>query len=350
MKVRYSSVQRACVHPVVRFAMMVTLATCGFLWQVAPCSAHEVRPSYLEVNEASPGEFDVLFKTPMRGQLRLALSTTFSGHIEAVVPMTTRATADAAVQTWRFRALDPLRGQTVRIEGLQNTMTDALVRVVFVDGTSWTRRQTPQEPAATIPLRQSGWSVAALYLKLGVEHILFGIDHLLFVLALLIITRGTWLLVKTVTAFTVAHSITLALATLGYMHVPSAPVEAAIALSIVFVAAEIVHARQGREGLAARAPWLVAFAFGLLHGFGFAGALREVGLPEGHVPLALLFFNIGVEIGQLLFIAAALCLSAWILRFHRSRARWASVAASYAIGSLAMFWVIERVVAFDVAH
>ena len=159
--------------------------------------------------------------------------------------MTTRATGDAAVQTWRFRALDPLRGQTVRIDGLENTMTDALVRVAFLDGTSWVRGADPQEPAATIPPRQSGWSVAGLYLKLGVEHPA-RVDHLLFVLALLIITRGTWLL-KTVTAFTVAHSITLALA-LGYVHVPSAPVEALIALSIVFVAVEIVHLRRGAKG------------------------------------------------------------------------------------------------------
>jgi len=282
----------------------------------------------------------------MRGELRLALAAKFSGRAEGLMPITTRATGDAAVQTWRFRALDPLRGQTVRIDGLQNTMTDALVRIAFLDGTAWVRRLTPQEPAATIPARQSGWAVARLYLKLGVEHILFGIDHLLFVLALIIITRGAWLLVKTVTAFTVAHSITLALATLGYVHVPPAPVEAAIALSIVFVAAEIVHLRQGREGLAARTPWLVAFAFGLLHGLGFAGALSAAGLPDGHVPLALLFFNVGVEIGQLMFIAAALGLSAWIGRVHVSGARWANVAAPYAIGSVAMSWVIERVAAF----
>jgi hydrogenase/urease accessory protein HupE len=326
--------------------MMGFLSAGGLPWQSATCTAHEVRPSYLELREERAGEFDVLLKTPMRGELRLALAATFSGRAEAVTPMTTRATGDAAVQTWRFRALDPLRGQTVRIDGLQNTMTDALVRVAFLDGTAWVRRLTPQEPAATIPPRQSGWSVAGLYLRLGVEHILLGIDHLLFVLALIIITRGTWLLVKTVTAFTVAHSITLALATLGYVHVPSAPVEAAIALSIVLVAVEIVHLRQGREGLAARAPWIVAFAFGLLHGFGFAGALSEAGLPDGHVPLALLFFNVGVEIGQLLFITTMLCLFAFVRRFHTSGARWANVAAPYAIGSIAMFWVIERVAAF----
>jgi hydrogenase/urease accessory protein HupE len=332
-------------HAVV-LAMAGFLGACGFFWQPATCAAHEVRPSYLELREERAGEFDVLLKTPMRGELRLALAATFSGRADAVTPMTTRATGDAAVQTWRVRALDPLRGQTVRIDGLQNTMTDALVRVAFLDGTTWVRRLTPQEPAATIPTRQSSWSVAGLYLKLGVEHILLGIDHLLFVLALMIITRGTRLLVKTVTAFTVAHSITLALATLGYVHVPSAPVEAAIALSIVFVAVEIVHLRQGREGLTARAPWIVAFAFGLLHGLGFAGALSEAGLPEGHVPLALLFFNVGVEIGQLLFIATVVCAFAFVRRFHTSRARWADVAAPYVIGSIAMFWVIERVTAF----
>ena len=318
----------------------------GLFWQSATCIAHEVRPSYLELREDRAGEFDVLLKTPMRGELRLALAATFSGRADAITPMTMRATGDAAVQTWRFKALDPLPGQTVRIDGLENTMTDALVRVEFLDGTSWVRRLTPQQPAATIPPRQSGWSVAGLYLKLGVEHILLGIDHLLFVLALLIITRGTWLLVKTVTAFTVAHSITLALATLGYVHVPTAPVEAAIALSIVFVAIEIVRLRQGREGLTARAPWVVAFAFGLLHGLGFAGALSEVGLPERHVPLALLFFNIGVEIGQLLFIATALCLFALVRRIRISGPRWADLAAPYAIGSIAMFWVFERVAAF----
>jgi HupE / UreJ protein len=159
--------------------------------------AHEVRPAYLEVTEAESGAYDVLFKTPMRGELRLSLAATFSGRADAVTPMTTRATGDAAVQTWRLWALEPLRGQTVRIDGLENTMTDALVRVAFLDGTSWVRRLTPQEPAATIPPRQSGWSAAGLYLKLGVEHILLGVDHLLFVLALLIIARGTWLLVKT---------------------------------------------------------------------------------------------------------------------------------------------------------
>jgi hypothetical protein len=172
------------------------------------------------------------------------------------------------------------------------------------------------------------------------------VDHLLFVLTLLIITRGGWKLLKAVTAFTVAHSITLAAATLGFVHVPQSPIEAVIALSIVFVAAEIVHGRQGREGVTARAPWIVAFTFGLLHGFGFAGALSEIGLPQGHIPLALLFFNIGVEAGQLLFVSVVLSLIALALRTKLSAPWWAQLVPPYAIGSVAMFWVIQRIAAF----
>lgn len=342
MSVRWLALGTCLLRPL-KAGLVVVFVLSGASWQ---CAAHEIRPSYLELQEDRAGEFDVLFKTPMRGDLRLSLSASFSGRSGALIPATTRMTGDAAVQTWRLKTLDPLRGQIVAITGLENTMTDALVRVSFLDGTSWVRRLTPQEPSAAIPPLQNGWSVAGLYLKLGVEHILLGVDHLLFVLALLIITRGTWLLIKTVTAFTLAHSLTLALATLGYVHVPPAPVEALIALSIAFVAVEIVRQWQGQAGLTARAPWLVAFIFGLLHGLGFAGALSEIGLPEGQIPLALLFFNVGVEIGQLLFIAAMLGTFAVVRCIGLSRPRWARLAAPYAIGSTAMFWVIERVAAF----
>jgi hydrogenase/urease accessory protein HupE len=260
--------------------------------------------------------------------------------------MATRTTGDAAIQTWRLRIAAPLRGQQVRIDGLAGTMTDALVRIEFADGSSWVQRLTPGQPAATIPTRPSALGVAGLYLQLGIEHILTGIDHLLFVLALLMIAGPTWRLVKTITAFTVAHSITLAAATLGFVYVPSRPVEAAIALSIVFVAAEIVHLRHGRVGLAARMPWIVAFTFGLLHGFGFAGALSEVGLPQGHIPVALLFFNIGVEIGQLLFVGAVLTVVAGLRRARVPYPRWAELIPPYAIGIVATFWVIQRVALF----
>ena len=186
---------------------------------------------------------------------------------------------------------------------------------------------------------------ARRYLVLGVEHILIGIDHLLFVVALLLIVRGPWMLVKTITAFTLAHSLTLGLATLGFLDMPSRPVEAAIALSIAFVCAENLHARRGRIGLGVRYPWVVAFAFGLLHGLGFAGALAEIGLPPSEIPVALLFFNVGVEIGQLLFVAALLALAAVGRRLVRDTPTWAGSAAAYGVGVIATYWFLERVAA-----
>ena len=253
--------------------------------------SHEVRPAYLALEEIAPGEFDVLFKTPMRGDMRLDLSVAFSGRVETLTPIVSRATGDAMVQSWRLRVVEPLAGQSILIDGLQTTMTDALLRVGFADGSTFVERLTPASPQATIPASQSSLDVAATYLSQGVEHILFGFDHLLFVAALLLIIRDWRVLIKTITAFTIAHSITLTLATFGLVTLPSGPVEALIALSILLVAAEAVRMRRGETSLAIRWPWVVAFAFGLLHGFGFAGALGELGLPQGDIPLALFSFN-----------------------------------------------------------
>ena len=333
------------IPPVASFWLLRTLAALAVLFFPTSTFAHEIRPAYLELREEKSGEFGVLWKTPMLGTARLALEPEFSDDSKVVTPVTTRSLPGAAIQQWTLRA-PTLRGQTLRVRGLEGSMTDVLVRIEFADGTTWVQRLTGDEPSASIPLRQSGWSVAGVYFELGVEHILFGIDHLLFVLALLIITAGTMRLIKAVTAFTVAHSITLTAATLGFVHVPQPPVEATIALSIVFVAAEIVHQRGGREGITAHAPWVVAFTFGLLHGFGFAGALSEIGLPQGDVPLALLFFNVGVEVGQLLFIAAVLALIVPVRRTQVPFPRWLELMPPYAIGTVAMFWVIQRIAAF----
>jgi hydrogenase/urease accessory protein HupE len=288
----------------------------------------------------------VLFKTPMRGDLRLALTVKFSGEVQPVSPVLSRKTDDAMVQTWRVRAHEGLAGQQVRVVGLENTVSDALLRITFTDGRSMDHRLTPAEPQATITGAPSGFGVAGTYLSLGVEHILLGFDHLLFVLGLILLTASTRQLFWAITAFTAAHSITLAAAALGFVHVPAKPVEAVIALSIVFVAAEIIHARRGSPSLAAQVPWLVAFAFGLLHGFGFASALSEIGMPAGHIPVALLFFNLGVEAGQLLFVAAVLALIAALRRLWGPLPHWAEPIPPYLIGTMAMFWVIERVTAF----
>lgn len=315
------------------------------IW-TSPAPAHEVRPAYLQLRETPTGELAVLWKTPMQGELRLALTPVLSGASEALTPIATRRAGNAAVQTWRLRLLEPLRGRTLSIDGLSGTLTDALVRIEFADGDTWAARLTPRAPEVRVPAVPGSSEVALSYFGLGVEHILLGIDHLLFVLALLLITRGTQRLVLTITAFTVAHSFTLALATLGFVRVPPAPVEAVIALSIVFVAAEIVRARRGESGLAARAPWIVAFTFGLLHGFGFAGALAEIGLPQGQIPLALLFFNVGVETGQLSFIAVVFAVIWPVRRANFTNPEWVGLMPPYAIGSVAMFWVLERIAAF----
>jgi hydrogenase/urease accessory protein HupE len=317
----------------------------GLLAVLPGAYAHEIRPAYLELRETCPGEFAVLWKTPMIGNSRLSLAPEFSGDAKPATPVVMDTTRGASVQTWTLRGAD-LRGQTVRIRGLEGTLTDALVRFVFADGAEWTQRLTPQNPSALIPLRTSAWHTAGVYLTLGVVHILGGIDHLLFVLALLIITCGGWKMVKTVTAFTVSHSITLTAVTLGLIHVPQRPVEAVIALSIVFVAAEIVQRARGRIGIAARAPWIVAFTFGLLHGVGFASGLSEAGLPPGRIPLALLCFSGGVETGHLLFVGAALSVMAVGRRVALPVPRWAELVPPYAIGGLAMFWVIQRIAAF----
>jgi hydrogenase/urease accessory protein HupE len=311
-----------------------------------PSRAHEVRPAYLELVEGAPGRFDVLLKTPMVGDMRLSLAVAISPPVEVAGPIVSRVADKALLQTWQARADDHLAGRTIRVVGLENTISDALLRVQFSDGRSWTHRLTPASPSAEVPAAPGGADVAATYAALGVEHILFGYDHLLFVLCLLLISTSTRQLVQSITAFTAAHSITLAAAVLGFVHVPPKPVEAAIALSIAFLASEILRGEAGKPGLAARAPWVVAFGFGLLHGLGFAGALSEIGIPAGHVPLALLFFNLGVEAGQLAFVACVLALLAAIRLVRMAAPPWAPRLAPYAIGSVATFWVIQRVSVF----
>ncbi len=313
--------------------------------------AHEMRPGYLEISETQPGEFDVLWKVPARGDTeRLSLNVRFADDVEiSGVPVSTFVGA-AHVQQMRIRRDGGLTGSTITIEGLDSTYTDVLVRLQRLDGSEITHRFTPDQPNYVVEANPGPGQVAWTYFVLGVEHILFGIDHLLFVFALLLIVNDWWKLVKTITAFTIAHSITLVLATLGYVNVPGPPVEAIIALSIVFVAAEIIRGQQGKPGLTARWPWVVAFTFGLLHGLGFAGALAEVGLPQTSIPVALLTFNLGVEAGQLLFVAAMLAVFL-VARGVFSQLRtefpsWAISVPAYAIGGIAVFWMVERVVGF----
>jgi len=313
--------------------------------------AHEVRPGYLELRQTGPEAYDVLWKVPGQGEnlrfgLYVGLPATCTNVTEPIGAMAN----NAYIERWRVKCAGGLTGAATRVDGLSSTMTDVLVRVERLGGATQVTRLTPSSPSFVVEASPNPLEVARTYLVLGIEHILFGFDHLLFVLALFRLVKGTRRLIATVTAFTVAHSLTLAGAILGFVHVPGPPVEAGIALSIVFVAAEIVHDRQGRPGLTARFPWVVAFTFGLLHGFGFASALSEVGLPQSAIPVALLFFNLGVETGQLLFIASLFAVVALAREAARrmgvSRPAWGWRVPAYAIGGISAFWMIQRISVF----
>lgn len=334
----------------VRFLLALLLA--GF---AAIASAHEVRPGYLEISETGPDAFDVAWKVPARGEYRLSMYVRLPEKCTGT-PAPGSFVAGAYVERWRAHCPGGLVGEHIAIEGLNSLQTDVLVRLQRIDGTTQTVRLTPEQTSFEVLAVPGAWQVVKAYFMLGVEHILLGVDHLLFVLALLFLVSNWKRLIVTVTAFTVAHSMTLAAATLGFVYVPQAPVEATIALSVVFVAGEILHVAQGKPSFTARAPWIVAFVFGLLHGFGFAGALRQIGLPQADIPLALLFFNVGVEAGQVLFILAVVALLSFVSRFLPKRAPtgygpWQAeqlirVPVAYLVGSVAAFWVVQRVVGF----
>jgi hydrogenase/urease accessory protein HupE len=312
-----------------------------------PARAHEARPAYLQLSQLDAERYDVLWKVPGMGEeKRLALDVEFPPGTNTIAPLHVSFTNNAFIQRWRVQRAGGLDGTSLRITGLPATLTDVLVRIEKLDGTTQTIRVTPASPGFMIEAAPGRWDVARTYLGLGVEHILLGIDHLLFVLALLILVNGARRLFMAITAFTAAHSLTLAAATLGWVHVPPPPVEASIALSIVFMASEIMHARAGQPGLTYRQPWIVAFLFGLLHGLGFAGALSEVGLPPHAIPVALLFFNVGVEIGQLLFIAAVLTVIAGARRIRWTRSDWSWKLPVYCIGAVASYWTIDRIAGF----
>jgi hydrogenase/urease accessory protein HupE len=320
--------------------------------------ADEIRPGYLELRQSASDTYSLLFKIPALGDdLRLAIYVNLPEGTKDVTPPRAGFNAGAYTERRTIRRSAGLAGQTVSIEGLSATSTDVLVRVESLSGATQTERLSPTSTKFVVQATPGAGEVAVTYLRLGIEHILFGFDHLLFVLALVILVRDWGRVALTVTAFTIAHSITLAAATLDLVNVPGPPVEASIALSIVLVAVEIVNARRGMPSLAARWPWLVAFCFGLLHGFGFAGALAEVGLPHHAIPIALFFFNLGVEIGQLAFVAAVLATGQLFHRVIALRFEPASVqrminrvdvTAAYAIGAVAAYWLIERTSAFFV--
>lgn len=307
--------------------------------------ADELRPGYMAFTQQGAGDWSLSWKLPMRGGLTpqtnpiLPKGCDLSGAPERVI-------ANGAVETRvAVRCTGNVAGKEIGMSAMAASQTDILVRVAPLGRPVQALRLTAAEPIATIVAKPDRWQVAKTYFVIGVEHILFGYDHLLFVVCLVLLLNGLWTIAKAVTAFTVAHSVTLIGTTMGLMGLPQAPVEAVIALSIMFLAVEILKKDPERPRLSERLPWLVALIFGLLHGFGFAGALREVGLPESDVPTALLTFNLGVEAGQLLIVFAAIAVVAGLRRFATGTAQPVLKFATYAIGITAGFWFIERIIA-----
>jgi hydrogenase/urease accessory protein HupE len=325
------------------FLRILALILCliGF---ASSAHADELRSGYLELTQRSASGWRMVWKAPIKGGLASNAIPTLPKFCS--VTLANRALLNGAVVAVSDVACaGDLAGQKVGLTGLDATFTDALVRIAPLSRPVQAARLTPDAPMAEIAIKAETAQVAKTYFALGVEHILAGFDHLLFVLSLVLLLTNGWQIAKAVTAFTVAHSITLIATSLHLLSVPRQPVEVCIALSIIFLAVEIVKSHPSTPRLSERIPWVVAFAFGLLHGFGFAGALAEIGLPEGEVPTALLTFNLGVEAGQLLIVGAGLILLALIRRIAAARLSAARGAMAYAIGSVAAFWLIERALA-----
>lgn len=305
------------------------------------------RPAYLELRELGEDRYAVLWKVPSGGAgTRLSVYLQFPSGIEEVSEPRAMEVDGAWIERRQIFYPGGLDGERIRIEGNAVGVTDVIARLERLDGSSQVERLAIESPQFVIKTPAESQEIAWTYTVLGVEHILGGIDHLLFVLALLLVVHGAGRIFWTVTAFTAAHSITLAAATLGWIHVPGPPVEAIIAMSIVFVAGEVVHGLRGKPGMTARAPWIVSFSFGLLHGFGFAGALEEVGLPQNAIPLALLTFNLGVELGQLMFVVAILPLRIVLEHLSPRGTRMLYWSAAYAVGTVAAFWTFDRIAGF----
>jgi len=310
-------------------------------------NADEVRPSYLQIQEQNSNQFSVLFKVPAKGDKKLSLHVKFpdtcsdeNKHYASFINAT-------YMESYSIVCTKPLAGKSITIEGLENTKTDLLLRLEFLDKTSQIQLLKADKNAYVVLDSASDMQVVKTYTWLGITHILLGFDHLMFVFALLLLVNSMRKLLWTITAFTLAHSITLAGSSLGYLYLPQKPVEAMIALSILFLAVEIMHEKKGKVGITSRYPWVIAFSFGLLHGFGFAGALAEIGLPQNALNLALIFFNVGVELGQLLFIATVMVLGLILVSLNLGTLLEKSkTVVVYMIGTLSTFWLIERLASF----
>jgi len=333
------------VAPLRRGTYLLVLALAVLFWP-AIAEAHEARPGYLELTETAQGQYDVLWKQPANGEYALRLNPVFPTDCTLSGADNRRLMPGAMLTRFRLACPNGLEGRPIAIDGLEMTLTDVLVRLHKLDGREETHLARATDTTVTIGGGGGGWARAGTYLRLGIQHIAMGVDHLLFVLGLLLIVRDRWTLLKTISAFTVAHSLTLAAATFGLASVPGQPLNAAIALSILFLGVEVVRSNRGEDSLTARKPWLVAFAFGLLHGFGFATGLTAMGLPRAEIPQALLLFNVGVEIGQLAFVAIVLGLERAFRQMEIVWPRPVAALPAFIVGVAGAFWTWQRLAIF----
>jgi hypothetical protein len=325
-----------------RRRLAAVLALLALIW-ATPALAHEVRPAFLEIDQTGPSTYSAIWKQPTMGDVAIHLAPHLSNGWLDQPPSDQYAAAGFLIKTWKISALGaaPLDGQTITIDGLSETITDVFVRVRLRNGQGLDTIVRPEAPSAKIALVNGQAMSSPAFLLLGIEHILTGPDHLLFVLGLLLLVRDRWMLLKTVSAFTLAHSLTLAAATFGWITLPLPVLNALIALSILFLAPEAVRAQRGGTSLTIRHPWVVAFVFGLLHGMGFASGLKSLGLEGGTLLSALVLFNVGVEIGQLAFIGLVLALRRSFRLMAIEWARPFALAPTYAIGVLGAMWTIQ---------
>jgi hydrogenase/urease accessory protein HupE len=316
---------------------------CALVASTSPGWAHEARPAYLEIKETAAGTYNVLWRRPILSGMRLPVALKLPEGVRDLNESIVQELPDSLIERRTIKGGENgLAGKRIEFSGLQLTITDVLVRIQSLDGRETTTLVRPSQPWINVAHEESALSIMRTYLLYGIQHICFGVDHLLFVLGVLLIVKDRWMLVKTVTAFTVAHSLTLAWSTLGNVIPPAAPLEATIALSILFLGPEIVRSWRGQTSLTIRNPWIVAFVFGLIHGFGFASAITDAGLPHTELPLALFSFNLGVEIGQLAFVFVILLLESSFRQLRIRWPRWVEMLPGYTVGSLGAFWTIQR--------
>jgi len=318
------------------------LAAGLLLLLAAPARAHEARPGFLELRETAPETYALLWKRPTGGEVEIQIAPALPDGCRLSTRDRQQLTPGAVIVRGTLTCQGGLAGKAIAIAGLEATVTDVLVRLHHADGRLESHLLRPATPSIVLGGVTSATERAVGYVQLGVQHILLGVDHLLFVLGLMLLVSNRWMLVKTISSFTVAHSITLAIATLGYASAPLPPLNAAIALSILFLGPEIVRTWRGESSFTIRHPWVVAFAFGLLHGFGFASGLAAMGLPRAEIPLALLLFNLGVELGQLAFVLLVVLLERSLRVLE---VRWPTLVQrlpGYAVGTLGAYWTIQR--------